>query len=339
MKRPLSSVTVSLMALLGLAVLTATPARAGLTLCNRTSTVVYAATATAGNGSLTAKGWTRVVPGACTEALKEDLSGRTAYVTAKSARAYAGPARSWSGPVIACVKEQNFTLTAPASGRCPSGSYGQGFSAVDTHHMRNWTVTLREDPDFFSMEEAERAGLKRLVESLGGRNLDAKGRLEAALTGFKKRLHLAANAPASVLFDALETEALRVAAPAGYSLCNDSREQVWAAIGQKKGAVFLAKGWWTVEGGACAQLISEPLTGQKIWLRVERGKAKTLVGGADKFCVTDIAFEIQGRQNCKARGLNEAGFAQTNNKGASGYTAHVTANGLNTGASGAATRH
>ena len=53
-----------------------------------------------------------------------------------------------------------------------------------------------------------------------------------------------------------------------------------------------------------------------------------LVSGPEKFCVTDIEFEIEGRKHCTERGLRDAGFAETNDKGAPGFVAHVSADGL-----------
>ena len=132
------------------------------------------------------------------------------------------------------------------------------------------------------------------------------------------------------LFDALETEALKVTAPAGYSVCNDTEKPVYAAIGMKTGKVWPVRGWWNVAPGACARALTDPIARQKVYLLVERrGKdAKAVVTGAAKFCVTDIAFQIEGRERCGARGLREAGFAETNVKGLSGYAAHVGEEGL-----------
>jgi uncharacterized membrane protein len=66
----------------------------------------------------------------------------------------------------------------------------------------------------------------------------------------------------------------------------------------------------------------------KNFLRVEKGRGVALVSGPEKFCVTTIEFEIKGRERCVARGLTEAGFAETSTKGAPGFVAHVSANGL-----------
>ena len=176
------------------------------------------------------------------------------------------------------------------------------------------------------------AGLVRLLSDAGYKLGTGKGTITAAeaLKRFRARMKLPADAPASDLFDALETEALKVTAPAGYSICNDTEKPIYAAIGMKTGKVWTVRGWWNVAPGACARALTDPIARQKVYLLVERrGKdAKAVVTGAAKFCVTDIAFQIEGRERCDARGLREAGFAETNVKGLSGYAAHVGEEGL-----------
>ena len=53
-----------------------------------------------------------------------------------------------------------------------------------------------------------------------------------------------------------------------------------------------------------------------------------IVYGTAKFCTTNVEFDIQGREDCKSRGLVETGFAETNVKGSAGFTAHVSEHGL-----------
>ncbi|MDE2182694.1 MAG: DUF1036 domain-containing protein [Alphaproteobacteria bacterium] len=298
-------------------------------LCNRTGYVVYAATATLSQ-DITTQGWTRIVPGQCRTAIDGDLAARAYYLYARSSTAHAGPQRAWSGTTDFCVKDTNFVLSLPQIiTRCPvPDSFPLSFAPLDTHHMRSWTATFRESPDLDSMQNAEHAGLRRLLSDLGTRDTVSTKSFEAALAQFRKRLHLPANADKAALFDALETAASRAAAPSGYSVCNDTPKPVWAAIAFKKNNVFVSRGWWAVAAGGCAHMISEPVASTPVYLRVEIGKSPALVSGDEKFCVTTIEFEVQGRGHCAARGLTEAGFAVTNIQGAAGYAAHVSENGL-----------
>jgi uncharacterized membrane protein len=310
----------------------AAPAQAGLTLCNRTSYILYAATGAMRLPDVEVKGWTRLTPGACVEAIKGDLTAEAYYLYAKTSRAHGGAPRAWSGPTRLCAKDKDFLSRAPINTRCAAGSNELGFAEIATNHARVWTTTFHEAPDLPSAAAAERAGLKRLISDSGARNVFTDQQADAALKAFRARLHLAANAPTAALFDALETEAMKAAAPSGYTLCNDTAGELYAAIGLQmvgpKGVVFAARGWWTVAAGTCSPLLTETVAGKKTWLRVERGKGAAVVDGPAKFCVTNIEFDIQGRDRCAARGLNEAGFAETGGGPAPGYTAHVTAAGL-----------
>jgi uncharacterized membrane protein len=319
----------------GLSIGLCAPAKAGLTLCNRTSYVLYAATAAGSANEAAVQGWTRLIPGACSEAIKGALTAKNYFLFAKSSRAHAGPQHNWSGTVSFCVKDKDFALRNSPDARCRGDAHEESFAPVDTHRRSDWTATFRDTPDFASLAEAERAGMKRLLADGGARNLISDRAVDAALAQFKARVHLAKGASDAVLFDALETEAMKSAVPNGYTLCNDTGAEVYAAIGQQmvglKGIVFVAKGWWTVGAGSCAQLVAESVANKKIWLRVERAKGAALVQGPAKFCVTTIEFDIQGRENCAARGLTEAGFAETHGGRAAGFTAHVGTSGLATG--------
>jgi len=311
----------------------ATPAaHASLKLCNRTSYVLYAATVSASASDALVQGWTRIVPGECSIGLKGDLAAPAYYLYARGSPAHSGPPRAWGGGSEFCVKDTDFSLRQPLlSTICPSPDmFKLPFAALTTHHMRSWTATFREIPDYDSMQSAGRAGLKRLLADtgakLGGSAWDKVA--DAALLAFRKRMRLSDKASMDDLFDALETEAMKSAAPAGYSICNDTDKPVWAALAQRKGAVFVSRGWWTVAPGGCARTITESVAQQKIYLRVEKAKGVALVSGPENFCVTNIEFEIQGRERCAARGLTDAGFAVTNEKGAPGFAAHVSADGL-----------
>jgi uncharacterized membrane protein len=312
--------------------LAALPAHASLRLCNRTSYVLYATTASAGTSDALIQGWTRVVPGSCRIAIQGNLAASAYYVFARTSPAHSGAPRTWNGSTNFCVKDTNFSLGLPLlSSRCPAlDMYKLPFAAIATHHMRSWTTTFRETPDFDSLKNAERAGFKRLLVDNGAKigSSGADKAEEAALVLFRKRLRLSDKASAADLFDALETEAMKTAAPIGYTVCNDTDKPVWAAIAQKKGAITVSRGWWIVAAGGCAKTVTDSVANAKIYLRVEKGKGVALVSGPEKFCVTTIEFEIQGRERCTARGLTDAGFAETNIKGAPGFVAHVSADGL-----------
>ena len=310
----------------------ALPAHASLRLCNRTSYVLYAATASAGAGDALVQGWTRVVSGSCRVAIPSDLAASAYFVYARTSSAHSGAPRAWNGNANYCVKDTDFSLRLPLlSTRCPAlDLYELPFAAIATHHMRSWTTTFRETPNHDSMKSAETAGLYRLLIDNGAKiGASNPGKAaEMALALFRKRMRLSDKASVANLFDALETEAMKTAAPIGYTVCNDTDKPVWAAVAQKKGSVTVSRGWWIIAAGGCAKTITDSVANAKVYLRVEKSKGVALVSGPEKFCVTAIEFEIQGRERCVARGLSEPGFAETNINGTAGFVAHVSADGL-----------
>src|SRR5690606_3906286 len=87
------------------------PVEAALTLCNRTSYILYAATAAINTPQSQTQGWTRIVPGDCQTARKEDLTAETYLVHARSSLSHSGPARAWGGGFPMCVRDNDFTLS------------------------------------------------------------------------------------------------------------------------------------------------------------------------------------------------------------------------------------
>lgn len=312
----------------------ASPADAALKLCNRTSYVLYAATAFATDTDTATQGWTRIVPGSCQIAIKERLAAPAYYVYARTSLAHSGASRAWGGTRPFCVRNADFSLRTPLTApRCPSDdTFDLPFAPVDAHRAKSWTMTFDETPALASMKDAEIAGLKRLLRDQGARigAIDAKPDKagDAAMAGFRKRLNMAANAGSTDLFDALETEALKTAAPSGYSVCNDTANPIWVALGQKLGDKWMSRGWWKIAAGGCAKTIADALATDRIFLLAQKSDGAPIVSGPAKFCTTGIEFEIEGRAHCAARGLIETGFAETLTKGLSGVAAHVGERGL-----------
>ena len=305
-----------------------TPAAAELKVCNRTSYVLYAATAAAAGGDIASQGWARIAPGDCQAVLRGDLTAQAYYLYARTSQAHGGPSRAWGGLQPVCVKDVTFAGRQSASARdCDSDNYFPlPFAVIDVHRMKSWTTTLSETPLIATLSEAAAAGVKRLLGDLGYKSATiADG---SALADFRVRQHLAPKASEADLFDALETTALKVTAPTGYSICNDTTKPFAAAIGQKEAGSWTSHGWWKVAPGSCAKAITAPLATDSVYLFVQKVAGSALVSGSERFCVADIEFDIQGRTRCKDRGLGEAGFAPTPVLGLSGFAAHVGESGL-----------
>lgn len=308
------------------------PANAALTLCNRTSYILYAATSAIQSPGSQTEGWTRLAPGECQLARKEPLTAETYLVHARSSLAHSGPARAWGGSYPVCVKDGNFSIrqkvTQPV---CTDDSFALPFAPLNNDGKSVWTMNFDEQPAM-SLTQAQLAGVKRLLKDIGypipkidGKPDKATG---AALADFRKRMHFPPTAGNAELFLALENEARKKIAPAGYTVCNDGHDTLLVALGQMEAGKPVSRGWWTVSGGACARAITTPLSGDAVFLLAQRENGGTLVGGAQHFCTTPAAFEIQGNQNCSARGFGESGFAATPTRGLNGYVAHIGPAGL-----------
>ena len=310
------------------------PAHAALTLCDRTSYILYAATSAISSPESQTQGWTRIVPGDCQVARKEALTAETYLVHARTSLAHSGAPRAWGGAYPVCVKDANFSIRQPMTRPfCnDDDTFPLPFAAVDNRGKQNWTMNFDEQPAM-SLTEAQLAGVKRLLKDNGYAIARIDGKPDkatgAALADFRTRMHFAPDAGNAQLFRALEQQARKKTAPAGYTVCNDGREALLVALGQIRRDAPLSQGWWTVEPGACARAITAALDSDQVYILAQRKSGGTLVGGPERFCTTMAAFEIRGNQNCAARGFTESGFAATRTKGRSGYVAHIGPAGLN----------
>ena len=154
---------------LGLMSLPATqPAWAGLTLCNRTSYVLYAATSAIRSPKSQTQGWTRIAPGDCQVARKEALKADAYLVHARTSLAHSGPPRAWGGAYPVCVKDADFSIqqavTAPYCSA--DDTFPLPFAALDNHGKANWTMNFDEQP-VMTMTQAQLAGVKRLHKDSG----------------------------------------------------------------------------------------------------------------------------------------------------------------------------
>lgn len=311
----------------------AAPANAALKLCNRTSYVLYAATGETARPAIRTKGWLRLTPGTCAEAITGPLKSFPYYVYAQSSRAHSGPSRIWGGENPLCVAHGNFTLTTPARARCAADdSFEAGFSQTTTNGKADFTQTLTEKPSLVTLDQARIAGVQRLLVDNGYKLALTDGNTdkatEVALTNFRRKAKLPRKANADELSKALEAAAVKTATPAGYSVCNSTDAPFWAAIGMQSGKDWVSRGWWKVPPAGCATAVTEPLTTDRIYLYADLPGKKPLLSGRNTFCITDIAFEISGKTNCKQRGMREAGFVETSTKGKDGHVARIGPKGL-----------
>ena len=308
-------------------------AHAELKLCNRSSYIVYAATAQAKGSNRQTQGWTRIVPGDCETALTNSLAGQNTLVYARSALAHSGPQRAWGGKALLCVRDVNFNLRQGAAGaRCgEGGSFAAPFAAIATQGRPGFTMNLDEQPALPSLPAAQLAGVKRLLKdngyAVGAINGQPDKATGKSLETFRARMKFTPNAGNTELFAALESQALKTVVPAGYTVCNERKDELLVAMGER-GKTVISRGWWRIAAGACARTITAALSTDAVWLLAQKADGTVVAGGPERFCITPLEFEIQRSGDCAARGQTEAGFAKTVTRGAAGYTARVGDTGL-----------
>ncbi len=319
---------------LALVILSPHPARADLKLCNRTSYVLEAATSTIKNTDSLTRGWTRILPGNCAAAIKGRLTAGSYLVYARTSLAHAGPTRAWGGAFPVCVKDGDFVLHQAVTQAYCTGpdTFPLPFAPVNIKvGSRDWTMDFDETPALPSLIAAQLAGVKRLLTDNGYKPGPVNGTPDkatsAALEDFRRKMKFKPTDGNAALFAALEKEALGRSAPQGYAVCNDSPEPLLAAIAQLGPGKPSSRGWWRIAPKACARTLTTPLNGP-VYLLAQKISGAVVVSGAEKFCTTSIAFDVEGRGDCDRKGLNESGFAETAGNGQAGYVAHVDGKGL-----------
>ena len=314
------------------AVMAPAPAHAALTLCNRTSYVLYAATSAIQSPRSQTQGWTRIAPGDCQLARKEPLTAETYLVHARSSIAHSGPARAWGGSYPVCVKDGNFNIKQGQPYCAADDTFALPFAPLDNRGRPVWTMNFDEQPALGSLSAAQLAGVKRLLSDNGYKVGPINGSPDkatgAAINDFRARMKFPPTAGNFELFETLEREARKKAAPAGLTVCNDAAEPVLVALAQNENGKMVSRGWWTVPRGACARTTTTPLGGDAVYLLVQKKNGAVLAGGAQRFCTTVSAFEIAGEGNCAARHYGEAGFARIDTRGRQGLIAHIGVAGL-----------
>jgi uncharacterized membrane protein len=307
------------------------PSAAALKLCNQTTYIVYAAIGSATKTALDTRGWTRVVPGDCATPIDGPLTAPAYFIYAHTSQAHSGPSRAWGGKVQICARDTNFVQRTklPVRGCQGSDFYQMPFSVLDRHALASWTTTFTESATIKTLNDAKRGGIDRLLEDLGYRvKVPGDRARDLALDDFHKRMKLPADATDADLFNALETEATKRTAPAGYTVCDDTDQPLWIAIALQTAKGPAARGWWQVPAGACSRLLTDPLKSDRVFLFAQHKNKAVVVSGPLKFCVSDAEFEFPQKKVCTGKGLLMRGFAATDTRGHAGYVAHVGDNGL-----------
>jgi len=296
-----------------------TPARAELSLCNRTSYRMEAAIGLEKRANVATRGWFRLDPGQCRQVVDGVLDVDMVYLHARTPSVYGSAPLPQNGRADFCIRDGNFDI-ADARG-CPASQQAHFSPAKPSDSPKGPVVNLAEESDYDDVQ-ARLAGIQRLLVIAGYDAYPIDGvqgaKTQAAVTKFLNDRKLAADTVASPdFFDALITAALKPEG-IGFSWCNDTKYAVMASLGIVEMGAIVTRGWYRIEAGQCLRpdlrndphrlySYAEAVDGNGRTIR--RGDVPLAWGGTVALCTRDGRFELADHKDCAGRGLNSAGFA------------------------------
>jgi len=295
------------------------PARAELSLCNRTSYRMEAAIGLEKRANVATRGWFGLDPGQCRQVVDGPLDVDMVYLHARTPAVYGSAPLPQNGQADFCIRDSDFDI-ADARG-CPASQQAHFSAAKPSESPKGPVVNLAEQSDYDDVQ-ARLAGIQRLLVIAGYDAYPIDGvqgaKTQAAVTKFLNDRKLAADAVATPnFFDTLIAAALKPEG-AGFSWCNDTKYAVMASLGIVEMGAIVTRGWYRVEPGQCLRpdlrndphrlySYAEAVDGNG--RTIKRGDVPLAWGGAVALCTRDGRFELSDHKDCAARGLNTAGFA------------------------------
>jgi uncharacterized membrane protein len=302
-----------------LVLIAATPAQAGLTLCNRTSYRMQAAIGLEKQANIATRGWFRLDPGECRQVLDGTLDADMVYVHSRTPALYGTPPTPGSGQAELCVRDSDFEI---AEGRdCPV-SQQVPFSAARPSDSPNGPVVYLAEQAGYDEAQARLAGIQRLLAIAGYNAYPIDGvqgaKTQTALAKFLSDHKLPADAATQPNFFDTLLAAARNPQGIGFSWCNDTKYTVMAALGIVEMGAIVTRGWYRINTGRCLRpdlrndphriySYAEAVDGNGRAIKI--GDAPLSWGGSVPLCARDGRFELTNHNDCTAHGLNSAGFA------------------------------
>jgi uncharacterized membrane protein len=313
-------------------ILTAMPAHAELTLCNRTSYQMEAAYGLEKRANVATRGWFRIEPGQCRQVFDGPLDADMVYVNARTPPVYGTAPLPQRGDADFCVREGSFEI-ANARG-CPVSQQVHFSATRPSESPKGPVVNLAEEADYDDAQ-ARLAGIQRLLVIAGYDANPIDGvpgvKTQAALTKFFNDRKLPADAASGPEFFATLLDAARNPQGAGFTWCNDTKYNVMTSIGVVEMGAIVTRGWYRVEAGQCLRpdLRGEPRRlysyGEAVdgnGRAIKNGETPLAWGGNVALCTRDGKFELSDHKDCAVRGLNSTGFAAIELGGQGATTVH-----------------
>ena len=141
-----------------------TPARAELSLCNRTSYRMEAAIGLEKRANVATRGWFRLDPGQCRQVVDGVLDVDMVYLHARTPPVYGSAPLPQNGRADFCIRDGNFDI-ADARG-CPASQQAHFSPAKPSDSPKGPVVNLAEESDYDDVQ-ARLAGIQRLLVIAG----------------------------------------------------------------------------------------------------------------------------------------------------------------------------
>ena len=295
-------------------------AYAEYSLCNKTSYALSASLGYVEEGRMITRGWWRLRAGQCKVVMTEAVQPGRYYVYAEAIPGHRGPLRTWSGETPLCVENESL-FTLRDQDICGSDPRRQReFFSVDVPEENDgtWRTEFAEETTY-NVYNAEVAGVQRLLKDLGYNIKRVDGRIgratQAVLRKYRKDRGMGdSGVHDDALIDQMIAEANESDSKLGFFFCNGTQLPIWAALAQADAEDgYKSSGWWRMEGSECAKVLRGQLTSNHYFIYgiMDLGdKDVPMVGGTQKFCVSNVQFDAAGDVDCVESGYEEAQFSR-----------------------------
>ena len=282
-------------------------------ICNETSYVVRTASAYLRGGRMAAKGWTEILPGACTTEITPVDSPR--FLFAESSDVHQGGVREWKGETPLCADTDDFTSDATEDCRLANRQTRDYFAVRPGE-----PVTTLVEPAGYTRKKAVIAATQRLLRDAGFEVSRVDGltgrRTSGQLRTFRKQAELPANTEGEPLLRALMAAARTAKQSVGLEVCNESTRPIFAAVATKTDGDWRSRGWWRAEPGECTRPLDTPLPGTDAHvfaLQAGEGDApdrrlRTVSDNPAQFCIAESRFDALGNEYCADKGYGIGSF-------------------------------
>ena len=173
----------------------AAPARAELTLCNRTSYRMETAIGLEKRANVATRGWYRLDPGQCRQIIDGPLDVDMVYLHSRTPPVYGSAPLPQDGQAEFCIRNGDFDI-ASARG-CPASQQAHFSAAKPSDSPKGPIVNLAEQADYDDAQ-ARLAGIQRLLVIAGYDAYPIDGvqgaKTQAAIAKFLTDRKLAADA-------------------------------------------------------------------------------------------------------------------------------------------------